>query len=231
MKKLAARDFEDILQVGDSLSVIFHMLTEFFKCVIPVFEGLLPEPHNGKIMRLLFTCAHWHGLAKLRMHTDDTLKILDETTVHIGVEFRAFTNKTCPAFKTRELHRESEARKRRQMKRTQTREEPANASEPLVDVPGPSPAATSTTTQTRKEPANVNASQPLLDVPGSSLATTSTTTRSEENGRRRKMFNLRTYKYHSLGDYANTIRRFGTSDSFSTEPVSNRRKFFTIRFH
>ena len=36
------------------------------------------------------------------MHTDDTLKILDETTVRIGVEFRAFTNKTCPAFKTRQ---------------------------------------------------------------------------------------------------------------------------------
>ena len=113
MKKLAALDFEISYKSGDSLSVIFHMLTEFFKCVIPVFEGLLPEPHNGKIMRLLFTCAHWHGLAKLRMHTDDTLKILGRgggrATVHIGVEFRAFTNKTCPAFKTRELHRESEA--------------------------------------------------------------------------------------------------------------------------
>lgn len=38
-------------------------------------------------MRLLFTCAHWHALAKLRMHTDDTLKLLDSLTVRIGAEF------------------------------------------------------------------------------------------------------------------------------------------------
>jgi len=37
---------------------------------------------------------------------------------------------------------------------------------------------------------------------------------------RLKRFNLQTYKYHSLGDTAKTIRRYGTSDSFSTEPVS-----------
>jgi len=38
--------------------------------------------------------------------------------------------------------------------------------------------------------------------------------------RRRKKFNLETYKYHSLGDYSDTIRRYGTTDSYSTEPVS-----------
>jgi len=31
---------------------------------------------------------------------------------------------------------------------------------------------------------------------------------------------LRTYKFHSLGDYHYTIRRFGTIDSYSTQPVS-----------
>jgi len=41
------------------------------------------------------------------------------------------------------------------------------------------------------------------------------------NGQRRKEFNLQTYKYHSLGDYADTICRFGTTDSFSTETVSH----------
>jgi len=29
-----------------------------------------------------------------------------------------------------------------------------------------------------------------------------------------------TYKYHALGDYVDTIRRFGTTDSYSTQPVS-----------
>lgn len=46
-------------------------------------------------------------------------------------------------------------------------------------------------------------------------------TPSEANRRRVKEFNLQTYKYHSLGDYADTIRQFGTSDSYSTEPVSS----------
>uniref|UniRef100_A0A8H7XVH3 Uncharacterized protein n=1 Tax=Psilocybe cubensis TaxID=181762 RepID=A0A8H7XVH3_PSICU len=57
MKKLAAWDFEDLLQ-----------------CSIPVFEGLLPEPaHNKIIQNLLFEMATWHALAKLRLHTDTTL--------------------------------------------------------------------------------------------------------------------------------------------------------------
>jgi hypothetical protein len=34
-----------------------------------------------------------------------------------------------------------------------------------------------------------------------------------------KKLNLDTYKNHSLGDYADTIRQIGTSDSFSTESV------------
>ena len=38
--------------------------------------------------------------------------------------------------------------------------------------------------------------------------------------RKRKIFNLNTYKNHSLGDYVQTIRMYGTTDSYSTEPVS-----------
>jgi hypothetical protein len=37
--------------------------------------------------------------------------------------------------------------------------------------------------------------------------------------RRTKTFNLDTYKYHSLGDYVEHIRQYGTTDSYSTEPV------------
>lgn len=35
-----------------------------------------------------------------------------------------------------------------------------------------------------------------------------------------KKLNLFTYKYHVLADYPNTIRRMGTTDSYSTQPVS-----------
>jgi hypothetical protein len=37
--------------------------------------------------------------------------------------------------------------------------------------------------------------------------------------KKKKGFNLQTYKFHALGDYAATIRRYGTTDSFSTERV------------
>ena len=52
MKKLAARDFEDLLQVLElTLRTSFHPLTSL-KCAIPVFEGLLPEEHNKIVMDL-----------------------------------------------------------------------------------------------------------------------------------------------------------------------------------
>jgi hypothetical protein len=35
----------------------------------------------------------------------------------------------------------------------------------------------------------------------------------------KKGFTLRTYKLHSLGDYVNAIRRYGTTDSYTTQTV------------
>jgi hypothetical protein len=66
LKKLAAHDYEDILQ-----------------CIIPVIEGLI-EPHNNAILQLLFTLAQWHALAKLQVHTDATVALLERTTKLLG---------------------------------------------------------------------------------------------------------------------------------------------------
>jgi len=62
---------------------------------------------------------------------------------------------------------------------------------------------------------------------GKNVATTKIKTNTQKGSsvRRSKQFNLRTYKYHALGDYCNTIRQFGTTDSYSTQPV---RPFFGI---
>ncbi|KAG1817179.1 uncharacterized protein BJ212DRAFT_1299342 [Suillus subaureus] len=38
--------------------------------------------------------------------------------------------------------------------------------------------------------------------------------------RRKKSFNLQTYKFHVLGDYVTSIHHFGTTDSYSTEPLN-----------
>jgi hypothetical protein len=39
-------------------------------------------------------------------------------------------------------------------------------------------------------------------------------------GCKKKIFNMFTYKGHSLGDYVRTILFFGTVDSYSTQPAS-----------
>ena len=50
--------------------------------------------------------------------------------------------------------------------------------------------------------------------------------------RKPKGFNLNTYKFHSLGDYVETIRMYGTTDSYSTEPVSLTATFSILyRYH
>jgi hypothetical protein len=56
--------------------------------------------------------ALWHGLAKLRMHTDATLDILDEITTTLGNALRQFSKETCSTFATHELKRETAARTR-----------------------------------------------------------------------------------------------------------------------
>jgi len=52
-----------------------------------------------------------------------------------------------------------------------------------------------------------------------SQAGNSITTPTTQGVRRLKTFNLKTYKLHALGDYSNSICKFGTTDSYSTEPV------------
>ena len=39
------------------------------------------------------------------------------------------------------------------------------------------------------------------------------------SGPKRKTLNLQTYKYHALGDYANTIREWGTKDNYTMQLV------------
>jgi hypothetical protein len=70
-------------------------------------------------MKLLALCAQWHALAKLRMHNDLTLKLLDETTTLLADQFRTFVNTTCAEIRTVELAKEAAARARRAAKQAQ----------------------------------------------------------------------------------------------------------------
>jgi hypothetical protein len=46
------------------------------------------------------------------------------------------------------------------------------------------------------------------------------------NTRKPKHLNLKTYKFHALGDYVSAIRTYGTTDSYSTQPVSCQSPFY-----
>ena len=83
------------------------------QCVVPVLDGLLPDPHNKEILDLLFVFGCWHAYAKLRLHTEDTLTSFKLITVDLGSRLHAFSNTTCAAFRTMELPKERAARIRR----------------------------------------------------------------------------------------------------------------------
>lgn len=174
MKKLAARDFEDILQVILILvpprgSLLTHSEPQ---CSIPCFEGLLDEPHNRHMMDLLYELATWHALAKLRLHTEHTLDFFDQVTRNLGLLMRKFLNVTCSAFDTKELPSEEAARGRREAAIAQ---------------------------KTPSQPDAVPSQKPT--------------------GAKPKLLNLATYKVHALGDYPSTIRKFGTTDSYTSQVV------------
>lgn len=91
------------------------------QCSIPVFSALLPDPHNTQVLHLLFTLCHWHGLAKLRLYTDETLHILEMVTKDLGDSVRSFALTTCLSFATKELPRKATAWLRWQMQQNQAR--------------------------------------------------------------------------------------------------------------
>jgi hypothetical protein len=130
------------------------------QCAIPAFQGLFPDEHDNVIRILLFRMAEWHALAKMRLHSEDTLFSLSQSLRRLGAQLRKFSRFTCSAFQTTELPGETAARYRRQP-------------ESGMGAAGPKP----------------------------------------------KSFNLFTYKLHALGDYVQSIRAFGTTDSYTTQIV------------
>jgi hypothetical protein len=66
-------------------------------------------------MKILYRFSEWHALAKLRMHTEDSLELMEERTKELGELLRQFRQFTCTKFGTVELQREADARVRRRM--------------------------------------------------------------------------------------------------------------------
>ena len=62
-------------------------------------------------MKLLYRTAEWHGLAKLRMHTETTLALLEALTSEFGQLAQSFQELTCSHFAPTERSRDMDAGK------------------------------------------------------------------------------------------------------------------------
>lgn len=140
--------------------------------------------------------AQWHGLAKLRLHTDETLDRLDQLTSVLGDQLRTFQKKTCSVFQTKELPRETRARARQY-----ARQAAKNGGRGMQRMEEDDHPETETLCNPKAEPFKFK-----LD-------------------RKSKAFTLHTYKNHALGDYVEMIRKYGTTDSYNTELVSRDQDF------
>ncbi|KAJ7732533.1 hypothetical protein B0H16DRAFT_1770162 [Mycena metata] len=148
MKKLGARDLEDLLQ-----------------CAIPAFDGLFPPEHNERVLKLLYRLAEWHACAKLRMHTDPgTLTHFAKLTPELGRLMRDFEKTTCAAYETFELPRETAARGRREQRAAEAKAaaagtavaDPASIPAIVPAAAAAAPALPTKSTSSKKKTLNLN---------------------------------------------------------------------------
>lgn len=121
---------------------------------------------------------------------------MQAVTVSLGNELCKFSQMTCSAFENKELRKEYNAQIHCE----------ANAAAKKVHG-----ATDLLNSADEAHPAQTN--------PTGSLVSDSSPVQPGPSGQCLKTFNLSTYKGHSLGDYVDTIRQYGTSDSYLTEPV------------
>ncbi|KAG5633817.1 hypothetical protein H0H81_005104, partial [Sphagnurus paluster] len=213
LKKLAARNYEDLLQ-----------------CVILVFDGLLDGDDNKAVVSLLFTLAEWHALGKLCLHTETTLQWLEQCTTSLGSQLRKFQSETCQHFDTRELPKEAQARVRLEGRKSALQDAPpATSSRGRGRGRGrgsrargrgsvtSTPAATATTQTSSTSTITPSLTLPNLEHPEIQQPQPQPQPKLRATAKK-KEFNLHLIKLHALGDYVSFIRRFGTTDSYSTQP-------------
>ena len=111
MKKLAGRDFKDILQVGPPSPLLLNLVTEMqpLQCWIPILEGILLGEHNEILLNLTFNMATWQAYSKLHMYISHTIKSLWSQTKELGCQLYCYANRVCSKYKMKPLLGEAAA--------------------------------------------------------------------------------------------------------------------------
>ena len=164
----------------------------------------MPKKHDEIVRKLLFELSTWHGLAKLRLHTESTIINLENSITRLGEILRKFSVTVCPAYATYELPSEEAARVRR--KATAAKKAKAQSLKKKKKSTQPSVIEKKKTELTKSEGGG--------------------STSNSKSSSRHRSFNLVTYKLHALGWYPRAIRLYGTSDNYNTQTV---RLFFSFK--
>jgi hypothetical protein len=167
------------------------------QCAIPAFERLFPGTHDTIVRKLLFELATWHGLAKLRLHTETTVRDLENSTTRLGELLRTFKSDVCSAYQTFDLPSEEAARVRRKAAAAKK-------------------AATMDKGKEKEASVGLQAKKGMSTEKGKSKETGSKST-----SRKARTLNLNTYKAHALGAYAKGIRLYGSADNYNSQTVRN----------
>ena len=62
------------------------------------------------MLNTLFSLAEFHAFAKMRLHTEQMLKLFDQSVIKLGEDMQKFETMVCAAYKTNKLLRETAAR-------------------------------------------------------------------------------------------------------------------------
>lgn len=93
---------------------------------------VVPPCHDVTVQSLLYRFAQWHALAKLRLHSQSTLSLFENTFKILSKQLRAFRDLTCTAFATVELPKEKVARQRRFAQHVGSHNSPSEPAGPKV---------------------------------------------------------------------------------------------------
>ena len=111
-----------------SLSTSNHRLTALFLATkttnnpisLESYAAHIPRTSPSDVLELEFLVAQslgfdfavWHAYAKLRLHSDGTLALFDDSLRSVGFLLRLFKSKVCAEYPARELPSEDAARTR-----------------------------------------------------------------------------------------------------------------------
>jgi hypothetical protein len=227
MKKLAARNFEDLLIVRLMflVSSVYHTQAHSItQCILPVFEGLLPlnachqvSKEERIILNLLFDFATFHAFVKLRLHTDTILGFFDQATESFLKHVWSFVRDVCPRYQTKPLPKEEAVCQRRKQAEKQKKAINKRAGK----QPSTSGNESAAMTTKRKRGGDLNdEGNTDSESPSKKSKTSVIDVPTGNNTARRKPFNVMTPKWHSMKHYPRALRTYGPTDNYSTLIVS-----------